>query len=113
MSVQKTELVRYLADRTGLNEGEINLVLAELRDAVVFYNRGGRGVKLDGLGTYLPNIKLNGAFDISHRLDAFVKKALNTNGLFTGTIQNSENIGKSGDELVDMWNTDNPSDPVV
>jgi hypothetical protein len=34
------------ADRTGLNEGEISIVLKELRDTVAFFNLGGRAVNL-------------------------------------------------------------------
>jgi len=55
-TVQKVELARYLADRTGLNEGSVDLVINELRDAIVFFNRAGRSVKIEGLGTYTPGI---------------------------------------------------------
>lgn len=44
-------------------------MLAEIYDAIVFFNRSGYGVKLEGLGTYLPNIRLNGTLDVQHRLD--------------------------------------------
>ncbi len=112
-TVQKQELVRYIADRTGLNEGEVDVVLKELRDAIVFFHRQGRGVRLEGLGTYLPNIDLSGAFDVQHRLDPEIRKALNVPGTFTGAILNRENIGKSPDELVAMWNEAHPDDPVA
>ena len=90
----------------------MDLVLRELRDAVVFFNRAGRGVKLEGLGTYLPNIQLDGTFDVQHRLDRSIKNALNAPGTFTGVILNRENIGKTADELVEMWNAEHPDDPV-
>jgi len=112
-SVQKGELVRYLADRTGVNEGEISLMLAELRDAVIFFNRSGRGVKLEGLGTYLPSIDLNGAFSIDYRLDAALKDGLNSGGKFTGVIENRTNIGKDADALVEMWNKAHSDDKVA
>jgi len=112
-TVQKAELVRYLSDRTGVNEGEVSMMLAELRDAVIFFNRSGRGVKLEGLGTYLPNIDLGGVFDISHRQDAFIKAALNTPNTFTGAILNREYIGKTANDLVAKWNSEHPDDPVA
>ncbi|RME69472.1 MAG: hypothetical protein D6784_18400 [Chloroflexi bacterium] len=112
-TVQKQELVRYLSGRTGLNEGELDLVLRELRDAVIFFNRAGRGVKIEGLGTYLPNIRLDGTFNVQHRLDRDVQDGLNTPGTFTGTILNRENIGKTADELVAIWNQQHPDDPVT
>ncbi len=40
-TVQKQELVRQLARATGLNEGAIDLIIADLRV--------GRGVKVEGL----------------------------------------------------------------
>jgi len=112
-TVQSEELNRYLADRTGLNEGEVSLVTKELRDAVIFFNRAGRGVKLEGLGSYLPNLQLDGTFDLQHRLDTAVKNGLNTPGVFTGSIKNRENIGKSADDLVALWNAAHPDDPVA
>ena len=64
------------------------------------------------LGTYLPTIDIRGKFGISHRLSKEIKNALNTPGAFSGEIINRENIGKSADELVEMWNNDHPDDPV-
>jgi len=107
------ELVPYIADRTGLNEGTISIVLKELRDTVIFFARSGRGTKIEGLGTYLPTMDLNGRFSISHRLDAAIKNALNTPGAFRGQIEHRENIGQTADDLVNLWNTDNPTDPVT
>jgi hypothetical protein len=84
--------------------------LAELHDAIVWFNRTGRGVKLEGLGTYLPNIRLDGTFDVQHRLDWGLRRALNRPE-FKGTILNRRNIGKTPDELVAQWNEDHPEDP--
>ena len=106
------ELINLIAARTGLNEGEIRQVLLEMRDSVLFYNLQGRAVKLEGLGTYTPIIQLDGDFKVGHRADVALKKGLNAPGEFRGDIENSENIGKTGDELVAMWNEDHSDDPV-
>ena len=111
-SVGMKELVEYIADRTGLNKGEIQIVLSELSATVQFFNKQGQGVKLPGLGTYLPKIDTQGKFSISHRLDREISNVLNAPGAFTGEIANRENIGKSGDELVALWNEAHPDDPV-
>ncbi len=111
-TAQLDELVRYLAGRTGLNEGEIRMVMIELRDAIVFFNRTGRSVKLEGLGTYAPKIDLDGVFGVSHRLDNRIKNELNAPGVFSGTIVNRENMGKTSAELVALWNEEHPEDPV-
>ncbi|MFW0860215.1 MAG: hypothetical protein AAGB97_08725 [Dehalococcoidia bacterium] len=111
-TVQRRQLVSYISDRTGVNEGEISLVLNELRDAAIFFNLQGQGVKLEGLGTYLPKMDISGKLDISHRLDRDIRNALNAPGAFIGEVLNRQNIGKTSDELVAMWNADHHDDPV-
>lgn len=112
-TVQKPELIRQLARATGLNEGTTDLSMKELRDMIIESLRAGRGVKVEGLGTWLPNIDVAGQFDVQYRMDSFLKTALNVEGIFTGTIINRENIGKTSDELVALWNADHPDDPVT
>lgn len=87
-------------------------MLLELRDAVVFFNRQGRAVKLEGLGTYTPSIDLEGQIKVGHRADNHLKRELN-DGDFRGDIERRENVGKTSDDLVTMWNDDNPDDPVT
>jgi len=111
-TAQMEQLVSYIADRTGLNEGEITIVLKELRDAVIFFNLQGQGDKLEGLGTYLPEMDVSGKFDISHRLDKDIRDALNAPGAFAGDIVYRQNIGKTSYEFVAMWNADHPDDPI-
>jgi hypothetical protein len=112
-TVELKELVEFISSRTGLNKGELQMALAELSNAVQFYNKRGHGVKLPGLGTYLPSIDTQGKFSISHRLDREIGNALNSPGAFTGNIENRHNIGKTSDELIALWNADHPDDPVV
>jgi hypothetical protein len=107
------EMIDLIAARTGLNEGEVRQVLLEMRDAVLFYNLQGRAVKVEGLGTYTPIVQLDGDFKVGHRADVALKKGLNAPGEFRGEIENRENIGKTGDELVAMWNEEHPDDPVA
>ncbi len=111
-TVQKGELVEYVADRTGLNESEVGMVLTEVRDAVIFFTRRARGVKLDGLGTFLPSVKLSGRYRVSFRLDSTIKNALNAPGAFAGEVRNQENLGQTMDALIAQWNADHPGDPI-
>jgi hypothetical protein len=111
-TVQTEQLVEHIASRTGLNAGEIYFVLMELRDAIVFFGLSGQGVKLEGLGTYLPNMRLDGSLDAQHRLDPAIRKGLNRRA-FTGTVLNRKHIGKTPDELVALWNADHPDDAVL
>lgn len=112
-TVQKAELTRYLADRTGLNEGTVDLVIKELRDSIIFFNRAGRAVKIEGLGIYTPSVGLDGVFDVSYRADNALNNGLNAGGTFSGTLKLRENIGKTPDDLVALWNKDHADDPVA
>ena len=111
--VEIDELVDLIAARTGLNEGDVRQVMLEMRDAVIFYNKQGRAVQLEGLGTYTPVIQLDGTIKVGHRADTEIKKQLNVPGEFNADIKNREYVGKTGEELVAMWNEAHPDDPVA
>lgn len=112
-TVQKPELVRSVSRSTGIAEGTLDHSIKELRDQIIEYCRAGRAVKVDGLGTWTPTIGLNGTLDIQYRPDAAFTYGLNIPGVFSGTIINRENIGKSSDELVAKWNAEHAEDPVT
>ena len=112
-TVQRPELIRALSRATGLVEGSIDQVIKELRDQIIEFNRAGRAVKVDGLGTYAPNISLDGTLDLQYRADTAFANGLNIPGIFTGTIINREHIGKTSDELITKWNTEHPEDQVT
>ena len=62
--------------------------------------------------TWTPTIGLDGKLNIQYRPDPAFTYGLNIPGIFSGRILNRENIGKSGEELVAMWNEANPEDQV-
>ena len=111
-TVQKPELIRAVSRATGIVEGTLDQSIKELRDQIIEYCRAGRAVKVEGLGTWTPNIALDGSLSILYRPDAAFNYGLNMPGTFSGTILNRANIGKTSDELVTMWNTENPEDQV-
>jgi len=106
------EVAEFLESISTLSKSDIIGVLTGFQDAVIHFNRQGRGVKLEGLGTYLPNINYRGELDAAHRLDKNLKRALN-NGSFSGGIRNRKNIGKSVEEVIALWNAEHPDDPVI
>jgi hypothetical protein len=112
-TVQTNELTRFMADRSNLNQSLVDLIVGQLHDAIVFFNAQGRGVKVEGLGSYLPGIELDGTLTVEHRLDPDLKKKLNLPDLFTGTIINRDNIGMTVEKLIALWNMSHPDDPVV
>ena len=112
-TVKVDELAKYISRGTNLNPAEIRFVLQELKDALLFFTRSGQPVKLDGLGTFTPGMRLNGEFTINVRVDRELVNGLNRPEAFKGRIRNRENIGKSGDQLVTEWDRVNPDDPVL
>lgn len=111
-TVQKAEYTRILARATTLNEGTVDSVIKETRDLIIQFGREGRAIKIEGIGVFTPTIGLDGSFDISVRPDNALIEGLNVPKTFSGSILNSENIGKTPDELVAKWNTEHSDDPV-
>lgn len=109
--VESQEIAEHLAMRTGLHEAEVNHVLIELREAVRHFTVRGRNVRLEGLGIYSPGIELDGTMTVHHRADRYLVNELNKPGAFRGHIVHRENIGKSGDDLVVLYNELHPEDP--
>lgn len=106
------EVADFLAAQSTLSHSDIIGVLTGLQEAVVYFNQRGRGVKLEGLGTYLPNINYRGELDVAHRLDRDLKRALN-NGSFSGRIRNKKNIGMTAADVIALWNAEHPDTPVL
>ena len=106
------ELVRSMSRATTLTEGTIRLVMYELRDTILMAHHSGDAIKIDGLGTFTPTIRMDGELDVLFRPDPAMLRDLNDRSKFTATILNRDNIGKSADELVAQWNAEHPEDPV-
>ena len=68
-TAQNELLCKYISRRSSLNAGEINNVLMQLQDAILFFTLAGHPVKLDGLGTFTPTIRLDGSYNLNVRID--------------------------------------------
>jgi len=112
-TVQKPELLRAISRATNLTEGMVDLVIKELRDQIITFSRTDRAVKVEGMGTYSPNLGLDGNLDLQYRADSVFRSSLNLPGVFTGRIRRREHINMTPAELVARWNDDHPDDPVV
>ena len=111
-TLQTRHLVEDMSRSTSLNEGTIRFVMYELRDALLKAHRTGQAVKIEGLGTFTPTIRLDGSLDILFRPDPDMLRQLNDPTKFYAKILNKANIGKLADELVAQWNEEHPDDPV-
>lgn len=109
---QTRKLVEDMARRTNLNEGIIRHVVYDLQDAILQAHRTGQAVKIDGLGTFTPTIRLDGSMDILFRPDPDMLRQLNDRTQFYAKILNKGNIGKTAEELVAQWNFEHPDDLV-
>ena len=107
------QLVTFISGRTGLNKGDIQHVLSELKETVQFFNLAGQSVKLEGLGCFRPTISLDGTFSIIHVADSELKAELNKLNAFVGELENSDMIGKTSTELAERWNEEHPADLIV
>ena len=111
-TVQKPAFLRAISRATSLVEGTVDMAIKEMRDQVIEICRSGRAVKVEGLGRFEPVIDLNGMLSISYRPDPAFTYSLNQ-GTFEGIVLNKENIGRTGDQLVEVWDHDNPDNQVV
>jgi hypothetical protein len=61
-----------------------------------------------------PNMKVGGEVDIALRSDRSAIAGLNNPQLWTADkVSNYANLSKDPGELVSLWNTKHPDDPVV
>lgn len=112
-TVKTREIAEYISARTSLNRGEVENVLTELNEAVIFFTRQGSPVKLARVGTFMPSISLEGILDVGFRLDTSIDGRLNAATEFIGNVKNRENIGKTSAELKALWNEEHPTDPIA
>jgi hypothetical protein len=110
-TMQMPQVVEFIAQHTGLNTGEIIFVAYEVRDTILMAGSRGQAVKIEGLGTFTPTIRVDGSLDILYRPDPRMLVELN-NRKISARILNKKNVGKSADELVAQWNSEHPDDLV-
>lgn len=111
--VDLEEMARRIAKNTTFNVEEIygmlRLYVHETNAAL----QAGETVKIDGLLQVAPNMKVGGSVNMSLRSDRGALAGLNNPRLWTGAkIINHAHISKTTEELVTLWNTDYPDDPV-
>jgi hypothetical protein len=111
--VKRRELLRLLTARTGLHKSEINMVLDEIAAAIIFFNQSGRSLRIQGIGSYTPYLKLDGTIKVAYRPDVDIKYEVNDTRDVSLEILNRENIGKSIEEFIEMWNFEHPDDPIT
>ena len=112
-STQIDALAGYIEGRTGINKGNVYNVLFELQETIIHHNRKGLPVKFPGLGIFTPAITLDGTINTKFRQHSELRRRMDERKLYQAEIMLYDNIGKSVDELITIWNTENPDDQVI
>jgi hypothetical protein len=103
--------MELITNRTTLSSGVVKNVQEAEVETLIGLLLEGRPVHT-GAAIYTPSIDLDGDLEIKVRVDKRILSALNSPGAFRGRITNAENIGKSSDDLVALWNEAHPDDLV-
>ena len=106
------QVADWMAMRTGLNTSEIVMLLQEVNEAILFYNRQGIPVKLPGVGTFSPSIDRHGKIKINLRVDPALKRSINNLDTYTGRIKNKQRINLDNAGYKELWDADHPDDPL-
>ncbi len=104
--------MELVTQRTTLSLGVVKNVQESEVEALIGLLLDGRPVHT-GTTIYTPNLDLDGSLEIKVRVDRRILQELNMPGRFRGRIANAENIGKTSDDLVALWNAAHPDNPVA
>jgi hypothetical protein len=88
------------------------MVLQELSEAILYYNKQGTPVKISGVGIFRPSINRDGKFNIHLRADTALKKGINAPDAYSGTVLNKDHIGLDDAGYKALWDEDHPDDPL-
>jgi hypothetical protein len=118
ITVQETVDLEKAAQRisknTTYNVEEIYGMLRLYTREMIAALQCGATVKIDGLVSLSPNMKVGGEVDLGLRVDRGTIAGLNNPQLWTADkVSNHENLSKDSDMLVALWNEKNPTDPVT
>ncbi|MGC1378377.1 MAG: hypothetical protein WA821_19250 [Anaerolineales bacterium] len=103
-----------MSKNTTYNAEEIYGILRMYTKDILAALQAGETVKIDGVLTLVPNMKVGGEVDLALRGDRGATAALNNPTLWTADkVSNHANLGKDADALVAQWNKDHPDDPVT
>jgi hypothetical protein len=101
--------MELITQRTTLSTGVVKNVQESEVETLISLLKEGRSVHT-GIAIFRPTIDAQGNLSVSVRVDKRITSALNVPGSFSGRVSNSANIGKTTEEIVELWNETNPDD---
>ena len=106
------EFMESITQRTTLSEGVVKNVQSSEVETLVAMLKRGQPVH-SGVAIFTPTVDAQGKLSVTVRVDRRIISRINIPGAFKGEFTNGENIGKSTQELVDLWNEAHPDDMIV
>ena len=79
------------------------MMILEMNEVILEFNRNGRPVRFPGVGIFTPSIRRNGQLSVRFRADAGLIRKLNSKNFFRGEIINTENIDADNARLKELW----------
>ncbi len=110
--VEMEEIAAFISGRTSFNEGAVDNMALEFRDALKCFLMTGRPVRLKGVGIFAPRIDKNGELGINYKIDGRLKSDINVPRRFKGEVVNRDMLGKTAAEMKERWNREHPDDPL-
>lgn len=111
-AAEPQRFMELITQRTTLSVGVVKNVQESEVETLIGLLKEGRPVHT-GVAIFRPTIDQEGNLSVSVRVDKRIIAALNTPGAFIGNIKNNENIGKTTQEIVTLWNAEHPDDVIV
>jgi hypothetical protein len=108
-AADEERFMQLITQRTTLSPGVVKNVQESEVETLIGLLLEGRPVHT-GIAIFIPSIDLEGRIDVSVRVDKRILSALNADGAFSGKLIRGENVGKTSEELIALWNADHPND---
>ncbi len=111
--VEPQELADVVARRTRLSPADVIYAASSIGEEVLYLLRTGRSVRLPGLGMLTPNLDMQGNLSVRFVLDrTAMRRSSAGEKLFLGEMTHPEHRHKRPADLIALWNTEHPDDPV-
>ncbi len=112
--VDHQTMAKRMSKNTTYNEHEVYSILRLYADDINAALQAGETVKVDGVCTLTPNMKVGGEVNVSIRHHRGALAALQNPRLWTANkVANHRNMSKTTGQLIKDWNAAHPDDPVV
>ena len=102
------EIIENVVGATNQSKGSVLAVLAELDVQITAGLKAGRIVRLPNGTRFEPVGKRDGYVNIVVNVSNDLDNSVNSQ--FRGKWINAENIGKSEEEMIELWNAEHPED---